>query len=56
MLNQVLEALSDLPVTVIALTAGQVRQNRLSNNVYIADYLPGTEAAKRSQLVICNGG
>jgi UDP:flavonoid glycosyltransferase YjiC (YdhE family) len=28
----------------------------LPDNVHIADYLPGEQAAQRSRLVICNGG
>ena len=28
----------------------------IPDNVFMADYLPGTEAAARAQLVVCNGG
>ena len=55
-LNQVLEALSEMPVTVMASTAGRAVPDRRASNLFIADYLPGIEAAARSQLVICNGG
>ena len=52
----VVDALANLPVTVIASTAGASMAPRPAANVYVADYLPGTEAAARSKLVICNGG
>jgi UDP:flavonoid glycosyltransferase YjiC (YdhE family) len=45
-----------LPVTVIAATASAGKVDDVPANVHIAQYLPGSEAAERSQLVICNGG
>jgi UDP:flavonoid glycosyltransferase YjiC (YdhE family) len=56
MLSIVLDALSNLPVTVIAATAGRSRVAPLPANACTADYLPGTDAAARASLVICNGG
>lgn len=56
LLPTVLDALTNLPVTVIAATAGAAIPQRIPTNAYIADYLPGTEAAARARLVICNGG
>lgn len=56
LLPTVFEALADLPVTVIAATAGAPIATILPANVRVADYLPGIEAARRAQLVICNGG
>ena len=55
-LSVVLDGLAALPVTVIAATAGRTRVERPPKNAWIADYLPGIEAAARSALVICNGG
>ena len=55
-LAMVLRALERLPVTVIASTAGGAAPRERQANSYIADYLPGSEAAARSDLVICNGG
>ncbi len=52
----VFEGLAKLPVTVIAATAGRPTPANLPSNVRVADFLPGTEAAARSSLVICNGG
>ena len=56
MLAPVLAALSDLPVTVIAATAGRAQVSRPPGNAYVADFLSGIEAASRAALVICNGG
>jgi len=52
----VLQGLADLPVTVIAATAGRSIPAPLPANARVAAFLPGTEAAARSALVICNGG
>lgn len=56
LLPLVLSALSNLPVTVMLATAGAAVPAPLPKNVYVADYIPGTEAAARAALVICNGG
>lgn len=56
LLPLVLEALASLPVTVLAATAGNVKLDNIPSNAHVADYLPGEEAARRSSLVICNGG
>src|SRR5262249_1896602 len=52
----VLQALAGMPVTVLAATAGRVRPSQLPEGIWAADYLPGATAARRSALVICNGG
>ena len=54
--RKVFEALVGLPVSIIAATAGAELGQTPPLNVFIADYLPGIEAAARSKLVICNGG
>lgn len=56
LLPSALESLASLPVSVIAATAGRVRLENIPPNVHCADYLPGTAAAARAALVICNGG
>ena len=56
LLERVLRALSDLPVCVIASSAGAPVAAPRQGNAFIAPYLPGTAAAARSALVICNGG
>ncbi len=55
-MRTVMDALAGQPVTVIASTAGAPPPQTLSQNLYVADYLPGIEAAARASLVICNGG
>jgi UDP:flavonoid glycosyltransferase YjiC (YdhE family) len=52
----ILRGLAALPVAVIAATAGQPLSIEPPKNVYVADFLPGIEAAARAALVICNGG
>jgi UDP:flavonoid glycosyltransferase YjiC (YdhE family) len=52
----ILQGLADLPVTVIAATAGQPLGSAPPKNAWVTDFLPGVAAAARSQLVICNGG
>jgi UDP:flavonoid glycosyltransferase YjiC (YdhE family) len=52
----VLEAMSSLPVTVVASTADRVGPSGVPHNARVAAYLPGTEVAARAQLVVCNGG
>ena len=51
-----LEALAQLPVTVIATTAGRTKLDSVPDNVMISEYVPGDEAAGMASLVICNGG
>lgn len=55
-LDTVLQGLSDLPVTVLAATANDQALASLPANAHAAKYLPGTELARRSSVVICNGG
>jgi len=56
LLQVVLNALADQPVTVIAATADRSDLTHVPANAYIADYLPGEAAAARSSVVVCNGG
>jgi len=56
LLSQVLAVLADLPVTVIAATAGHLLPTHVPANAHVAHYLPGEAAAQRANLVICNGG
>jgi UDP:flavonoid glycosyltransferase YjiC (YdhE family) len=56
LLSTILQGLSELPITVIAATAGRPIPTNLPANARVAAFLPGTEAATRSRLVICNGG
>jgi UDP:flavonoid glycosyltransferase YjiC (YdhE family) len=56
LLPSVLKALSCLPVTVIATTAGRTELDSVPDNALVSAYIPGDEAAGMASLVICNGG
>jgi UDP:flavonoid glycosyltransferase YjiC (YdhE family) len=56
LLAPILEALADLPVAVIASTAGRRLPDALPANAFAAEFLPGRKAAARARLVICAGG
>ncbi|MBL8449893.1 MAG: glycosyltransferase [Dechloromonas sp.] len=56
LLATVIEALAPLPVSIIAASAGQATRLPAAPKLFLADYLPGTEAARRAALVVCNGG
>ncbi|MCY0611157.1 glycosyl transferase family 1, partial [Klebsiella pneumoniae] len=56
LLQLVLNALAELPVTVIGATAGRSDLKTVPANAFVADYLPGEAAAARSAVVVCNGG
>jgi UDP:flavonoid glycosyltransferase YjiC (YdhE family) len=55
LLPLVLHALANLPIIAIVAAAGANLQ-QYPPSAYIADYLPGREAAARANLVMCNGG
>jgi len=56
LLLRVLQALADLPVTVIAASVGQGLPEPLPTNAYVDRYIPGEKAAEQASLVISNGG
>lgn len=43
---------------VMLATAGRASHNKYSGvkNLYVADFLPGFDAAQRSNVIVCNGG
>jgi UDP:flavonoid glycosyltransferase YjiC (YdhE family) len=43
-------------VQVLLASAGRLSHDRLPDNVFAADFLPGDLCARRAALVICNGG
>lgn len=55
-LTPVLEGLGRLDVDVLLATAGRARPAHLPANVHVADFVPGSEAARCASLVVCNGG
>jgi UDP:flavonoid glycosyltransferase YjiC (YdhE family) len=56
LLGVILRALQDLPVTLVAATAGRARIEHVPDNTYLADHVPGKTVAAAASLVICNGG
>lgn len=56
LLPLVLQALSKLPVTVLAATAGTIDLASIPDNARVSSFLPGEAAAARAALVVCNGG
>ncbi|MFC9897320.1 glycosyltransferase [Nocardia sp. NPDC127579] len=56
LLRDVVRALAEVPVTVLTASAGAGLPDPLPANVFVSEYLPGDAAARRSALVICNGG
>lgn len=55
-LPDILRALATLPVTVIAAHAGHPPREAVPDNARLTDFLPGDQAARVADLVICNGG
>src|SRR3990172_3717790 len=55
-LENIIESIQELPLSIIAATAGRSSITNIHPNVFIADYLPGIEISKIASLVICNGG
>lgn len=56
LLPMILDALADLPVSVLVATAGRIALTSVPANAFVAEFLPGKRAAARASLVICNGG
>jgi UDP:flavonoid glycosyltransferase YjiC (YdhE family) len=52
----ILDVLAGLPVNTIVATAGRQSIQANTGRVWTAEFLPGIDAARRSSLVICNGG
>lgn len=55
-LPKTLAGLQRLGIPLMVATAGRVAREQLPNEVYSAPFLPGSEAARRANLVVCNGG
>ena len=56
LLSTVLGALHRLGIGALVSTAGRRPPEQRPNNTWVAPYLPGLDAARRADLVICNGG
>lgn len=55
-LPDVLEAIASIDANIMLATAGRFTPSHLPKNVWVADYIPGTLASARADVVICNGG
>ncbi len=53
---RLVEGLRTLDYTVLVATAARTKLEDDGESVFVADYLPGAAAARRSDLVVCNGG
>jgi UDP:flavonoid glycosyltransferase YjiC (YdhE family) len=56
LLPDIAAELAHMPLVAAMATAGRITPDALPDGIRAAAYLPGQEAARRSQLVICNGG
>lgn len=56
LLGAVVDALDDLGIAARVATAGAAFGPSARSRARVAPYLPGTEAARRADFVICNGG
>lgn len=56
LLPTILNALGQMPVTVLLALAGHKNSINLPDNTFAQNYLPGSLAAAKADLVICNGG
>lgn len=55
-LPTIVHGLAEQAGTVLVATAGRSDLNVSAKNVWVADFLPGQEAAMHADLVVCNGG
>ncbi len=56
LLPEILQALAELPLTVVAATAEKNHITYQPQNIFVTDYLPIDKAINRSHLVVSNGG
>lgn len=55
-IKEIIDELSQMDFAIMLATSGRFQQNSFPDNVFAAEYLPGIEACKKSELIICNGG
>ncbi len=54
-LPEIMSVLSEFNANILVATASR-SDIKMAGNVYVADYLPGTEVIRECDLVVCNGG
>lgn len=55
-LLEIIPSLGAVRANFLIATAGRLQVSNPPPNVYLSDYLPGSEACARASLVVCNGG
>lgn len=55
-LQNVLDGMKDLPISVVVATAGRSTQLQVPSNSHVTNFLPGDAICAASRLVVCNGG
>lgn len=55
-INTLIDTLGEMSITILIATAGRFNPEKIPDNIFLDEYLPGVEAAKISSLIICNGG
>jgi len=56
LLPMLLETLSQMPVTVLCVTAKKTILEKVYSNVFVSEFLPAERVVKKADIVICNGG
>ncbi len=56
LMENIIEALSQMDVTVLLATAQRVNRKEWPSNFFVAPYISGLEASAQSQLILYNGG
>ncbi|MDD5035781.1 MAG: glycosyl transferase family 1 [Methylococcaceae bacterium] len=56
LLPAIVESLADVRANLLVATAGRFHFDSLPSNAWAAEFLPGSLAAARSDLTLCNGG
>ena len=56
LLPVIVDALATLPIRVVVATAGGQTPRQVTENFFVANYLPGDAASRIAALVVCNGG
>lgn len=56
LLPKLLQALAELPVSIIAATAGRASISNSSSNVFLTEFISADAACQMADIVICNGG
>ncbi len=56
LLRDLVKSLAGLPLNALIATTGQLKLGQIPPNAFVAEFLPGQQAASRADLMISNGG